>query len=161
MRPGRFELPIFCRTFFLARRLPCKFVFKTLELNNGPCAGPGYGKLATSQHPNVPTRSRTWVVAATARRPNHKTIRTLHPVADFVHFFFLDESLDSFDKQQQPWCRARIDGVGLHAKTSEQIRVVGTHRWRSPRLGRTKILLLLPAASSFKVTLTHHIRLLI
>ena len=38
-------------------------------------------------------------------------------------------------KQQQPWCRARIDGVGLHAKTNEQIRVpvagnrlVGTHR---------------------------------
>ena len=28
------------RTFFLAWGLPCKFVFKTLELNNGPCAGP-------------------------------------------------------------------------------------------------------------------------
>ena len=56
----------------------------------------GYGKLATSQHPNVPTRSRTWVVAATTRRPNYKTIRTLHPVADFVHFFFWTRALTAF-----------------------------------------------------------------
>ena len=98
-------------------------------------------------------------------RPRHDVLTTSDKdsasCGRLCTLFFLDESLDSFDKQQQPWCRARIDGVGLHAKTSEQIRVVGTHRWRSPRLGRTKILLLLPAASSFKVTLTHHIRLLI
>ena len=86
----------------------------------------GYGKLATSQHPNVPTRSRTWVVAATSRR---------QPLddKDFVHFFFLDESLDSFDKQQQPWCRARIVESDCTRKQVNKFafagnRLVGTHR---------------------------------
>ena len=132
MRPGRFELPISCRTFFLARRLPCKFFFETLELNNGPCAGPGYGKLATSQRPNVPTRSRTWVVAATARRPNHKTIKSLHPVADFVHFFFWTKALTALTSSSNHGAEPELMESGCTRKQ------VNKFAWLGPTGGEAR-----------------------
>ena len=104
------------RTFFLARRLPCKFVFKTLD---GPCKSLG---MASSQPLNIQMSPPG--VEPGLSRPRHDVLTTIDDKDSasrgrLCTLFILEQSLihqTGFCKALQVWgCVAnafRVQGLG-------------------------------------------------